>query len=90
MPAYRDMFWPGLLLLYVLILVLAGILWNVLLHAQIPWLPVWLTIINSSLGWWLWQREQQKAARYAVGLTLLGLFVIWLGPAFSWLPRVLH
>lgn len=81
--------WPGLLFLLTLMLVGAGILWNVLLHAQILWLPTLLTTINAALGWWIWERKQRKAMLYSVGLTLLGLFLLWLGPVFSWGPLVL-
>lgn len=90
MHSPRESFWPGLLLLYALILVLAGTLWNVLLHAQIPWLPLLLTTVNAGLGWWTWERGQRKAMQFSVGLALLGLFLLWLGPAFSWGPLVLH
>lgn len=90
MHSPRESLWPGLLFLCALILVLAGALWNVLLHAQILWLSLLLTTVNAGLGWWTWERGQRRAMQFSVGLTLLGLFLLWLGRAFSWGPLVLH
>lgn len=66
------------------VLLLAGTFWNVLLRTPVPWLPVALTLVNAALGWWAWARNQRQVMHGALGVAILGLLALWLGPAMTW------